>query len=317
MGVRYLKLKVSQRMKKYVNIVIVNYNSTDYLLRCLQRIQEALGEVDAEILVYDNASEDRVDRVEEMFPEVQFSSNRKNLGFSRAVNMALKRCYKPYVILLNPDTLVQKGFFDSTLEYMEANKGVAILGPRILNGDLSVQGSARSFPSPLTGLFGRSTLMTKWFPNNKMSRRNVITCKSDGITPMEVDWVSGACMVVRREALDDVGFLDERFFLYWEDADWCKRMRASGWKVIYYPRASIVHYAGGSCAESHIRATVEFHKSAYRLFAKHAKGAQRFAKPLVMWVLALRLLLVISWNVMRRWSGRTDRHSGPQGREVL
>ena len=269
-------------MKKYINIVIVNYNSTDYLLRCLQTIQEALGDVDAEILVYDNGSKDRVDRVEGMFPEVQLFRNRKNLGFSRAANMALKRCYKPYVILLNPDTLVQKGFFDSTLKYMEANKGVAILGPRILNGDLSIQGSARSFPSPLTGLFGRSTLLTKWFPNNRISRQNVLTSRSDGITPMEVDWVSGACMVVRREALDEAGFLDERFFLYWEDADWCKRMRACGWKVMYYPKTFIVHNVGGSYARSRVRATVEFHKSAYRLFAKHARGPQRFAKPLVM-----------------------------------
>ena len=300
-----------------LDIAIVNYNSTDYLLRCLKSICDSLEELPARIFVQDNASKDNVDRVTSVCARVHLSKNSYNMGFARAVNIVLKQGAAPYVVVLNPDTRIENNFFETATHYMDENPDIGIMGPRILNPDGSVQGSARAFPTALTGLFGRSTFITKWFPNNKMSRRNVITCKSDGITPMEVDWVSGACMVVRKEALDDVGFLDERFFLYWEDADWCKRMRASGWKVIYYPRASIVHYAGGSCAESHIRATVEFHKSAYRLFAKHAKGAQRFAKPLVMWVLALRLLLVISWNVMRRWSGRTDRHSGPQGREVL
>ena len=296
-----------------LDIVIINYNSTDYLLSCLKSIYDSLQELPAKVFVQDNGSRDHVERVASVCPQAILSKNSYNLGFAKAVNIALKQGTAPYAVILNPDTCVQNDFFMVATQYMDENPDVGIMGPRILNADGSVQGSARAFPSPFTGLFGRNTFFTKWFPNNKISRRNVLTSRSDGVTPMEVDWVSGACMVVRREAVDDAGFLDERFFLYWEDTDWCKRIKASGWKVIYYPQASIVHYIGGSYEKSRVRSSVEFHKSAYRLFAKHARGTQRLAKPLVMWVLALRLLLVISWNGLRRWTGRTNSHTGPQG----
>jgi GT2 family glycosyltransferase len=123
----------------------------------------------------------------------------------------------------------------------------------------------------------------------------------DGSTLTEVDWVSGACMAIRREALDDVGLLDERFFMYWEDADLCKRMWESGWKVVYFPQPSVVHHIGGSSSNKmHIRTVLEFHKSSYRLFVKHAKGVYRLALPLAIWGLALRFLLVLFVQQMRR-----------------
>ena len=207
-----------------IDIIIVNYNSTDYLLRCLNSIYDALQKLPVKIFVQDNASEDDVDRVNAMFPDVLLSKNSYNMGFSKAANNAMKQSAAPYIVLLNPDTYVMSGFLESALRYMEENPHVGILGPGILNSDGSVQGSARSFPTPLTAFFGRSSLLTKWFPDNRITRQNVLTTRSDGVTPMEVDWVSGACMVVRRSAVDDVGLMDESYFLYWEDADWCRRM---------------------------------------------------------------------------------------------
>jgi len=198
------------------------------------------------------------------------------------------------------------------MRYLNQNPSVGVVGPKVLNEDGSVQGSARSFPSPLTALFGRASLFTRWFPENPISKKNILTDRSDGVTPMEVGWVSGACMALRRKAIVDVGLLDERFFLFWEDADWCKRMWEAGWKVVYYPQASVKHLIGGSSQRSRFRSTVEFHKSAYRLFAKHANGAQRFAIPLAMGALGVRLLLSLSWHAMHHWSGRIHSQSRPK-----
>jgi GT2 family glycosyltransferase len=289
-----------------LDIIIVNYNSTDLLLSCLQSIYDTLHELPGNVFVQDNSSEDNIDRVKALYPQVILSKNPANLGYAKACNQALSESRASYTVLMNPDTLVLGGFFEYVLPYMEENSQVGILGPKILNLDGSVQGSARSFPTFLTGLFGRNSILTKWFPNNRFSRQNVVTAGSDGVTPIEVDWVSGACMVARRRAIETVGPLDERFFLYWEDADWCRRMWDSGWKVVYYPRASVKHLVGGSSQRSRFRSTVEFHKSAYRLFAKHAKGAQRFAIPLAMGALAVRLLLSLFWYAMHHWSGRID-----------
>jgi GT2 family glycosyltransferase len=294
-----------------VDIIIVNHNSTDHLLSCLQSIYASLREVEAKIYVQDNASTDDPDRLSSRFPQVLLAKNSCNIGFAKAVNIALKQSSSPYVTLLNPDTHVMSDFFKLTRDYLNEDLGVGIVGPKVLNHDGSVQGSARSFPTPLTALFGRSSYLSKRFPNNPISRQNVLTSKSDGVTPMEVGWVSGASMVVRREALEQVGLLDERFFMYWEDADLCKRMWDSGWKVVYLPKASVVHYVGGSSGDTPLfRTILEFHKSSYRLFMKHAKGPLRLAQPLAIWGLALRFLFVLLMQEMVRWSGRGTKNRG-------
>ncbi len=289
-----------------VDIIIVNYNSTDYLLRCLRSVYESLQELPAKVIVQDNASVDGVSRVQTMFPKVVLSKNVYNMGFSKAVNKGLKESNAPYVVLLNPDTYVVDGFFTSALQYMKENPNVGVIGPRILNRDGSVQGSARRFPTPLTALFGRNTLLTEWFPNNRISQQNILTFRSNGTSPMDADWVSGACMVVRRKAIDDVGFMDERFFMYWEDADWCKRMWQSGWKVVYFPQANVIHYVGGSSDKLVIRSVFEFHRSSHRLFDKHVKSPLRMVKPLVFGGLAVRLLCVLFSHGLHRLARRLN-----------
>ena len=284
-----------------IDIIIVNYNSTDYLLRCLNSIYDALQKLPVKIFVQDNASEDDVDRVNAMFPDVLLSKNSYNMGFSMAANNAMKQSAAPYIVLLNPDTYVTHGFFECVLRYLEENPDVGIIGPKILNHDGSVQGSARSFPTPLTGLFGRKSLLSKLFPGNKITRQNVLTNRCDGITPIEADWVSGACMVVRRKAVEDAGLMDERFFMYWEDADWCKRIWHSGWKVVYFPQASIVHYIGGSSDKLLFRSVFEFHKSSYLLFNKYNKPSLWFMRLIVIAGLSIRLIFTLVSNGIRVW----------------
>jgi len=290
-----------------LDIVIVNFNSTDFLLPCLKSVYEALEEVPAQIIVQDNGSGDGVSRVKAMFPQVKLSKNIHNIGFSKAVNKGLKEGNSPYVVLLNPDTYVPLRFFERVLRYMEENPGVGIMGPRLLNIDGSVQGSARSFPTPLTALFGRNTFLTKWFPGNRMTRRNLVTIGSDGVSPMEVDWISGACMVVRRQAVNEVGLMDERFFMYWEDADWCRRMKESGWKVVYFPQASVIHSVGGSSEKLLVRSVLEFHKSCCHLFKKHSPPRFHYLMPLILPALGLRAMLVLASQGLRRMSCKSKR----------
>jgi glycosyltransferase involved in cell wall biosynthesis len=197
---------------------------------------------------------------------------------------------------MNPDSRVLKNFFCDITRFMDQNPQVGIAGPRILNRDGSVQGSARSFPTALTSLFGRSSLLTRLFPDNPITRANLLTVRCDGVHPMEVDWVSGACMIVRRIAFAAVGVFDERFFMYWEDADWCRRMNAGGWKVVYFPQASVVHYVGGSSNKRVFKSQVAFHRSAYLLFEKHNPSVPLFFKILGMIGLFFRLCLVAASN---------------------
>lgn len=279
-----------------LDIIIVNYNSTDHLLRCLGSIFAGLHGLPARILVQDNDSKDNVDRVSTMFPDVELSKNRRNMGFSRAVNQGLKKTAAPYVMILNPDTCLFEAFFAPLLDYMEKNPSVGFAGPRILDGDGSLQGSARAYPTPLTALFGRSSLLSKWFPNNALTRKNLLTNGSDGSSPMEVDWISGACMLIRRAAIRDVGLLDERFFIYWEDADWCRRSWRNGWKVVYFPQVSIIHYIGMSSEHLVFRSILEFHKSSYRLFSKYGNSSFRFLKPFVIAGFSLRISLLLASN---------------------
>jgi GT2 family glycosyltransferase len=296
-----------------LDVIIVNYNSTSYLLRCLGSIYEARVSGGVKVLVQDNGSADEVTRIRAEFPEVILHENGVNLGFGKAVNRGFTGCCSRYVMVLNPDTVVSSGFFEAVLHYMESNPDVGILGPKITDPNGSVQGSARSFPTVLTGLFGRSCFLSRCFPGNALSRNNILACASDGRSPMEVDWVSGACMVVRKRAVDDVGLLDERFFMYWEDADWCRRMWESGWKVVYFPEACVVHHVGGSSKSARFRSLVEFHRSAYRLFAKHANGPKRLLKPLAFWTLGLRLLVLLCWHGVRKviaTSARAERRVG-------
>lgn len=275
----------------------MNYNSTDYLLRCLESVYDSLQQISAKIFIQDNASEDEVDRVSLMFPQVLLSKNSYNMGFAKAINNALGKGVGTYVVLLNPDTYLNNNFFEAVLRYMEANPDLGVIGPKILESDGSTQGSARSFPTPLTALFGRTSLLSRLFPDNSLTGANILINQCDGKTPMEVDWVSGACMVVRREAIDDVGLMDERFFMYWEDADWCRRMWQRDWKVAYFPQTFVVHDVGISSKQIPVRSTLEFHKSAYRLFDKYVQGPLRFSKPLAIWGLGLRFLVVI----MSQW----------------
>ncbi|MFO8085321.1 MAG: glycosyltransferase family 2 protein [Desulfobacterales bacterium] len=284
-----------------IDIIIVNYNSTDYLINCLLSVKNSLNGLPVSIYIQDNASTDGVDIIRNKFPEVSLTKNSRNIGFAAAVNNALALGKNPFILLLNPDTTVSDNFFNECLSLMKKHAHVGIMGPKVLEKNGQLQHSGRSFPTLLTTLFGRTSILTRMFPNNSLTLKNLSCVNSNGRSPMEVDWVSGACMVVNRKAVEAVGGLDERFFLYWEDADWCQRMWESGWKVVYDPCVSICHITGASSKKELLRSVMEFHKSAFRLFEKRKHSLSvSLLQPFILFGLLVRSGMVLISRLARR-----------------
>ena len=252
-----------------VSAVLVNYNAGPELAAAVQSIADDLAGRPWEAVIVDNASSDgSADTVTRFAPYARVVRNRANVGFARGVNQGLGATRAPTVLIMNPDCRLAQGAIDLLNGELGRSEGVAIVGPRILNPDGSVQGSARGDPDMLTGLFGRSTALRRALPNLAVSKRNVIAADVTGGS-IEVDWVSGACMLARRSALDRVNGFDERYFLYWEDADLCRRLRGHGYQIRYVPAATAIHRVGHSSRDGRSSAIRAFHQSAYLYYSTH------------------------------------------------
>ena len=265
------------------SVVIVNFNAGEDLRECLASLQRAFDGKAWEAVVIDNASTD--DSVESLPPHkmVRVQRNRSNVGFATAINHGISLTSGRQLLILNPDCQVEAGAVERLQRELEEHPGCALVGPHIVDPDGATQGSARGDPDMLTGLFGRSTLSTRLFPASALARRNVRTIAAAGPAGSEVDWVSGACMLARRDALAAVGGFDSRFFLYWEDADLCCRLRDDGATVRYVPDARVMHQVGRSSATAPELAIRAFHHGAYLYYTTHvarspAHPARWFAK---------------------------------------
>jgi hypothetical protein len=252
-----------------LSAILVNYNAGDELVTALQSIADDLGERPWEAIVVDNASSDgSADAAAAFAPRARVLRNRDNVGFARGVNQGLAATSAATVLIMNPDCRLERGAFDTLRAELERSDRVALAGPRILNPDGSIQGSARGDPDILTGLFGRTTLLRRVLPHLGVAKRNVIAADARGGS-IEVDWVSGACMLARRSALERVRGFDERYFLYWEDADLCRRLRGQGYQIRYVPGATAVHRVGHSSRVVRSSAIRAFHDSAYLYYSTH------------------------------------------------
>ena len=282
-----------------LDIVIVNHNSTEELLVCLSSIEQS-DRGGVSVVVVDNGSQDNVDRIRQYYPWVRLVKDKCNVGFARAANSGLSRGTADYAMIMNPDTVVSPRFFQIMYDFMVANRDIGIVGPKVLDEDGALQGSARSFPTLPTLLFGRRSFLTMLFPRLSLSRKSVPAFSSDGVSPMDVEWVSGACMLVRRDAIDTVGPFDERFFVYWEDVDWCRRMRQAGWRVVYFPQASIMHSVGVSSDKRFLWSLLTFHVSFFRYYDKYSPFPSVMTAPLVCTALAVRLAVSAGVTVMKK-----------------
>jgi N-acetylglucosaminyl-diphospho-decaprenol L-rhamnosyltransferase len=273
-------------------VVIVNYNAGDYLLRCLESLRAAAADTRLEILVVDNASkDDSTDRARAAHDDVTFVVNADNRGFSAGVNQGIRRSRAPFVLLMNPDAEISSGTLSALLKVAEDWPRVAAVGPLIRNPDGSVYPSGRVFPS-IREAVGHAFL-GPFRPNNRYSRAYTIA-DWDRTTTRVLDWVSMACMLVRRSALQEVGLLDESFFLYGEELDLCTRFRNAGWEVLYTPEVEVTHAVGVSTSQAKdLWRQREHSKGVYRYFAKHrATGWRRILLPAAWLALRLRAEVV-------------------------
>lgn len=244
------------------SVIIVNYASWPYTLRCIDALYKT-GYKDFEVIVVDNDG----GLAPEVPPSVRMIRNRTNVGFARACNRGISASKGDYLLLLNPDSLIERGFFESFEKFFKDNPKVGIVGPRIVDSWGNLQLSGRRDLSFLSGLLGRTSFLTKLLHKSATVKR--MFPSADRLSgPTEVDWISGACIAIRRRVLEDVGLLDERFFMYFEDADLCRRSRAAGWPVYYLPSVEVLHLTGAS-SRSKPRAIWMLHKSAFLYHRKH------------------------------------------------
>jgi N-acetylglucosaminyl-diphospho-decaprenol L-rhamnosyltransferase len=284
----------------HLSVVVVNWNVRDLLRTCLRSALEecrpqrregampagqgaadpsldaATTEIEAEIIVVDNASRDgSVEMVRAEFPDVRIIANERNVGFGAANNQAIAASDGRYVLCLNPDTEVRRGAIRRLLAFIEQRPQVACVGPKLLNPDGSTQSSCRAFPSVATA-FVESTMLQRYFGGLKALGRFYRRGQTEA-EPQRVDWLVGACLMLRRSALDEVGSFDERFFMYSEEMDLCYRLRRAGYEVWYVPEAEVVHHEAASSSQDLFRRNVNFHESRYRFFRKHHGAAAALA----------------------------------------
>jgi len=290
-----------------LSVVIVSWNVRELLQRCLESIQvyeiqrateqpgspnsgSPMSGLQVEIIVVDNGSTDgSVQMVRQNFPDVCLIANEENRGFPAANNQGIDVADGRYILLLNPDTEVLDDALATMVAFADAHPDTAIVGPQLVNPDGTVQSSRRRLPTLLTAVF-ESTWLEPWAPRRLLDHYRILDRPDDAI--QDVDWVTGAAMLARREAVEEVGLLDEGFFMYSEELDWCRRFREAGWRVVYLPTAQIVHHVGKSSEQVVAARHIHFQTSKVRYFRKYhgaaiANGLRWFLLASYLWQIAL------------------------------
>lgn len=287
-----------------LSIIIVNWNTRELLAGCLESVARCqmsdvsvqkskvgdqkslsldsdLRPLISETFVIDNASTDgSTTMVHERFPWVQLIENRENLGFARANNQAIRRSQGRYIMLLNSDTVLNDGAIMAMVGFADAYMEIGVLGPKLINGQGQTQLSWARFPSIWSEIMAHHHRDKKPFADGSAS---------------EVDWMAGACLLVRRTAIENVGLMDERFFLYSEETDWCKRIQEAGWLNVYYPVAVVSHFEGSSSSQDVPRSRFLLYQSKVSYAYKH------FGKPqarLLKWVFVATSPLKAFWSLL-------------------
>lgn len=250
-----------------LSIIIVSWNVRELLAQCLHSIAANRHGLELEVIVVDSASSDGTPQmVREQFPWVRLEACTDNVGFPRGNNIGLGLARGQYILLLNPDTVVVDDALQSLVAYLEENEGVGVVGPQLLNGDGSVQSSRRRFPTVALG-FLESTWLESYAPDSMLRRYYVLDRPDDEV--LEVDWVTGAALMTRRAVVEAVGGLDEAYYMYFEEPDFCRRVKQAGWRVVYLPQAKIVHYVGKSSEQAVTARHINFHRAKLRYYRKY------------------------------------------------
>jgi GT2 family glycosyltransferase len=268
-----------------LSVVIVNWNTRDLLLDCLASVREHLSRFRYEVWVVDNAStDDSVPAVRSRHPEVKVIVNEANLGFAAANNLAFRKMAGRYALMLNTDTILTAGAIDQLHAFLETHPRTAMVCGQLQNSDGSRQNSIANFPS-VWAMLANETLLRTLFPKKFPSKRRRY------LKPIPVDSCIGACMLVRQEAMNQVGLLDEDYFFYFEETDWAYRMRRQGWEISFIPTARICHLQGQTAGFS-AKTRIMFHRSRLIFFRKWHPGTV----PFLVAVVFFRLLIDLGLN---------------------
>ena len=286
----------------HLSIIIVNYNTKDLTLQCLKSVYENIpSALEVEVFLVDNASTDgSIEAINKSFPQVQLIVNESNLGFSAANNRAIKKADGKYILLLNSDTVIFPDTLSTMLDYMERHPEVGAAGCKVVLPDGRLDKACkRSFPTPSNALF-HALQLHKLFPNSeKFGAYNLTYLPEDQIS--DVECLVGAFMMVRKTTIDEIGLLDETFFMYGEDIDWCYRIKQAGWRITYYPKTRIIHYKGSSAKKKRWSMLWEFHRAMLIYYNKHlAREKGMLVNLLVYLAIYLRYSIVVVGNLFKK-----------------
>ncbi len=249
-----------------LTIILVSYNTRELLLNCLDGLYHNPGRLALEVFVIDNASRDgSADTVAVAYPQVHLIRNTENRGFARAVNQGLRAGRGKYCLLLNPDAVADGKTLEEMVDFLNAHPEAGAVGPQLLHEDGRLQNSTAPLPTLATELLNKS-LLQRLFPKRYPGKHVKFSA------PVEVESLIGACMMVRKEAVDSVGLLDEGYFFFLEETDWCLRMGKAGWKIFFLPDLRVLHLQGKSASQNLTAARIEFYRSRYRFFTLHRGG---------------------------------------------
>ncbi len=277
-----------------LSIIIVTWNSEEFICNCLDSIFLSLVNFTSEVIVVDNNSSDETAKiVEQLYPQVNLIQNKENLGYAKGNNQGIEESRGEYVLLLNPDTQVLEDSLSLMYRFMEENPNAGALGPKLLNPDKTVQPSCREFPtfstliwefSGLSRLFPRSGVFGRW-------RMGYF----DFDKQREVDQPMASCLMLRRAALEDVGIFDESLAMFFNDVDLCYRIKKGGWKIYFYPEAKVIHHKGGSTRKAKARMIWLSHWAFYKFFKKHKAG---LVNRLLLFVFLIPLILSAAVRIL-------------------
>jgi hypothetical protein len=261
-----------------LSIVIVSWNGRDLVLDCLQSIADAKLGISYEVILVDNGSADfTVESVARQFPDTRIVALPKNIGFGAGNNRGMEIMRGRHALLLNNDTIVLPGGLEACVRYLDEHPDVGCVGPQLLNPDRSKQNCIHNSPNLVSELFGQSLLrrlLPRRYPSKLVDYRE----------PVEVEAVLGACLFARREVIEQIGMIDEDYFFFLEETDWCHRMRAAGWRIVHLPDAFVVHLYGESTKKKvPLRTRIEYYRSRYLFFRKNrSAAAYRTLRAIVM-----------------------------------
>jgi GT2 family glycosyltransferase len=289
------KIELRRASGVEISVVIVNWNAKRFLLECLTSLRDAPAARTVEVIVVDNNSTDgSLEMVEAEFSNVKLIKSSENLGFAKANNVGIRESGGRYVSLINSDAKVLGNCLDVLADYMDQHPDIGNVGPKVLNGDMTLQGTCRRFPtlwnnfceaSGISKVFKKSAVFTDEHMNDFPHDRE-----------LDVDVLVGCFWLVRKEAFEEVGLLDETFFIYAEDVDWCKRCWDAGWRVTFFPGAEAIHYRGGSSSNDPGRFSTEQYKAVLQYWKKHHGPAEQLG---IRAIKGLRRFLRTCFRVLR------------------